>query len=243
MKVILAGAGIGGLTAALMLREAGIDVEVFERAHELGELGVGINLLPHATRELAALGLLPLLDEAGIRTRALIYANRLGQVVWQELRGIDAGHDMPQLSIHRGMLHRVLARAAYERIGGAFIHTGCVLADFQQDADSVVARFEGRDGHVKVAVAADALVGCDGIHSTVRSILYPTEGPPRWNGVMLWRGATDWPVYEDGRTMVIAGGNAANSSSIPFTPILVNGIGRAPQRTARAPATAIPGLV
>ncbi len=50
------------------------------------------------------------------------------------------------------------------------------------------------------------LVGADGIHSTVRATFYPDEGPPVWNGMMLWRGAADWPVYVDGRTMVIAGG-------------------------------------
>ena len=50
------------------------------------------------------------------------------------------------------------------------------------------------------------LIGADGIHSTVRAAFYPREGPPVWNGMMLWRGAADWPVYVDGRTMVIAGG-------------------------------------
>ena len=69
MKVIIVGAGIGGLTAALSLHAAGIDVQVVEQARELGELGVGINVLPHAVKELAELGLLPALERAGIRTR------------------------------------------------------------------------------------------------------------------------------------------------------------------------------
>ena len=85
MKLLIIGGGIGGLVTALALDQAGIEVEIFEQSQELRELGVGINLLPHAVRELAALGLLPKLDEAGIRTRELIYTNRLGQVVWREI--------------------------------------------------------------------------------------------------------------------------------------------------------------
>src|SRR5215216_2514442 len=104
MKIVIAGAGIGGLTTALALHRAGIEAELFDQAQELRELGVGINLLPHAVNELAALGLLPALDRAGIRTRELILMNRFGQEVWRELRGLDAGYDLPQLSIHRGTL-------------------------------------------------------------------------------------------------------------------------------------------
>lgn len=216
MDVIVAGAGIGGLTAALSLNAVGVDVNVFEQTRELGELGVGINLLPHAVKELAALGLLPALDAAGIRTRELIYANRFGQVVWRELRGVAAGYEMPQFSIHRGKLHGVLARAALERIGSSHIHTGCKLVDFEDRHDRIVARFERREDGQRFDVAADALIGCDGIHSAVRAILYPHDEPPRWSGIMLWRGATDWPVFEDGHTMVIAGGNAAKFVVYPI---------------------------
>ena len=216
MRVIIAGAGIGGLTAALSLRAAGIEVEVFEQARELGELGVGINVLPHATRELAALGVLPAVDRAGIRTRELIYTNRFGQVVWRELRGTDAGYDMPQVSIHRGKLHGVLARAAIERVGAAHIHTGCVFLGFEERPDCVSATFEGRIARVKVTVTGDALIGCDGIHSAVRRVLYPHEGSPVWDGAMLWRGATEWPAYADARTMVIAGGSTAKFACYPI---------------------------
>src|ERR1700693_3449421 len=91
MHVLIVGGGIGGLATALSLHEVGIGCTVFEQVRELRELGVGINTLPHAIKELAALGLLPALDRAGIRTRELIYANRFGQVVWRESRGLDAG--------------------------------------------------------------------------------------------------------------------------------------------------------
>src|SRR5687768_5003927 len=216
MKVVIVGAGIGGLATALSLHEIGIDAELYEQARELKELGVGINMLPHAIKELSALGLLPALDAAGIRTRELIYANRFGQTVWQELRGLDAGYDTPQISIHRGKLHGVLLRAAIERLGPVRIHTDCRLVDFQERAGRVVAILERRDGSERIEAAGDALIGADGIHSRVRSLLYPDKGRPTWNGHMLWRGATEWPAYADGRTMVIAGGNSAKFVFYPI---------------------------
>jgi 2-polyprenyl-6-methoxyphenol hydroxylase-like FAD-dependent oxidoreductase len=206
MHVLVIGGGIGGLATALSLHDVGIGCTVFEQVRELRELGVGINTLPHAIKELAALGLLGELDRAGIRTRELIYANRFGQVVWRELRGTDAGFDTPQFSIHRGKLHGVLLAAVQERLGPDAVRTGCRLVSFTERGDRVVARFEQRNGGDELEVAGDVLVGADGIHSTVRAAFYPNEGPPVWNGMMLWRGAADWPVYVDGRTMVIAGG-------------------------------------
>jgi 2-polyprenyl-6-methoxyphenol hydroxylase-like FAD-dependent oxidoreductase len=214
MKVIIAGGGIGGLAAALSLHQVGIEVALYEQARELRELGVGINMLPHAIKELASLGLLPALDAAGIRTRELIYANRFGQTVWQELRGLDAGYDTPQISIHRGKLHSVLLRAAIERLGPARIHTDCRLVDFQERGDKVVAVLE--HGSERIEASGDALIGADGIHSRVRARLYPDEWRPAWNGIMLWRGATEWPVHADGRTMVIAGGNSAKFVFYPI---------------------------
>ena len=219
MKILIAGAGIGGLTAALSLHAEGINADVFEQARELGELGVGFNLLPHTTKELASLGLLPALGRAGITTSELIYATRLGQVVWREPRGTSAGYDMPQFSIHRGKLHRLLAQAAADRLGPDHLHTGCRLVSFEERGHRVVARFARRGGAEPFDVEGDALIGCDGIHSAVRGILYPSEGPPVWSGIMLWRGATQWPVFEDGRTMLIAGGTPRNSWSIRSTPI------------------------
>jgi 2-polyprenyl-6-methoxyphenol hydroxylase-like FAD-dependent oxidoreductase len=206
MHVLIIGGGIGGLATALSLHDVGIGCTVFEQVRELRELGVGINTLPHAIKELAALRLLPALDRAGIRTRELIYANRFGQVVWRELRGTDAGFDTPQFSIHRGRLHGVLLAAVRERLGLNAVRTDCRLVSFSERGDRVVARLAQRDGGDEVEVAGDVLVGADGIHSTVRAAFYPHEGPPVWNGMMLWRGAADWPVYVDGRTMVIAGG-------------------------------------
>src|SRR5271170_8389353 len=130
MTVLIAGGGIGGLTLALMLKKRGVKSVVYEQASQIREVGVGINTLPHAIKELAALGLLPALDRAGIRTRELIYANRFGQVVWRELRGTDAGLDTPQFSIHRGKLHGVLLAAVRDRLGPDAVRTGSRLVSF-----------------------------------------------------------------------------------------------------------------
>ena len=93
MKAIIVGGGVGGLTTALMLRARGIDCEVYEQADGIRELGVGINTLPHAIKELKELGLLERLDAVAIRTYELLYMNRFGQEIWREPRGLDAGYE------------------------------------------------------------------------------------------------------------------------------------------------------
>lgn len=216
MKLLIIGGGIGGLVTALSLNQAGIDVEIFEQSQELRELGVGINLLPHAVKELAALGLLPALDAAGVRTRELIYLNRHGQVVWRELRGLDAGYEVPQISIHRGKLHGVLLNAVLMRLGAERLNTDRRLVDFTERDGRIIATFESRLSGERSAATGDGLIGADGIHSRVRGIFYPKEGPLIWSGIMLWRGALSWPTHEDGRTMVIAGGNAAKFVFYPI---------------------------
>ena len=216
MKVIIAGAGVGGLVTALMLHARGIDCEIFEQADTIRELGVGINTLPHAIKELAELGLLERLDAVAIRTYELFYTNRLGQEIWREPRGLDAGYDIPQFSIHRGRLQGVIYQAVRARLGESRIHLGCRLGAFTEDDAGVSAYFFDRNGAHRHTARGDVLIGADGIHSVVREKLFPYEGPPAWNGLMLWRGAIDWPAFLTGRSMVVAGGLAAKLVVYPI---------------------------
>src|SRR6202051_3012298 len=133
MKAIIVGGGIGGLTTALMLRARGIDCELLEQSETIRELGVGINTLPHAIKELAELGLLDRLDAVGIRTYELFYTNRFGQEIWREPRGTDAGYEYPQFSIHRGRLQGVIHNAVRSRLGESRIHTGHRLPALAHD--------------------------------------------------------------------------------------------------------------
>jgi len=206
MHVVIVGGGIGGLTLALMLHERAIACDVYEAAPALRGLGVGINVLPHAIAELAALGLLPRLDEIAIRTRELIYTNRFGQVIWREPRGMEAGYPVPQFSIHRGHLQRVLRDAVVARLGRDRLHTGHVFAACVQHEGGVVARFRLQPKGISARIPGDVLIGCDGIHSQVQRQLNAHGAGLKWNGVLMWRGATMAKGFLDGRTMIVGGG-------------------------------------
>ena len=200
VHVLIAGGGVGGLALALMLHQRGIGCTVLESAAEVKPLGVGINTLPHAIRELAALDLLPALDGVGIRTRELRYLNRFGQEIWREPRGIWAGHEVPQFSIHRGHLHQALWQAAEARLPAGALLRNARLQNFTQSAPSITAHLiDGR------SLSGDVLIGADGIHSAIRAALHPDDGGIRWNGIQMWRGAVEWPAFECGDTMIVAG--------------------------------------
>jgi 2-polyprenyl-6-methoxyphenol hydroxylase-like FAD-dependent oxidoreductase len=205
MKITIAGGGIGGLALALMLHKRGIDAEVWEAVQDIKPLGVGINLLPHAVRELAELGLEDTLAEIGIKTSQLAYYNRHGQQIWIEPRGRAAGYDWPQFSIHRGALQVALLRAATERLGPQRVHAGHALESFEQDANGVVAQMRRRSDGTLVETRSSMLVGADGIHSALRRLLHPVGDEPRFSGRMLWRAITESAPFMDGRSMFMAG--------------------------------------
>ncbi|HLY99162.1 MAG TPA: flavin-dependent oxidoreductase [Candidatus Angelobacter sp.] len=207
MKVAIAGGGIGGLTLALALHSAGIeDVDIYESSPEFRELGVGINVLPHAVRELDELGLLGSLAETGIPTAELTYYTKTGQRIWSEPRGIRAGYRWPQFSIHRGELLGLLYRAVLKRLGPEHLHPGHHLLSVGQEKSRVWAEFMSRRGTARIPrVEADLLVGSDGIHSVVRQMIHPGEGAPKWNGITMWRGLSEAEPFLSGRTMIMAG--------------------------------------
>jgi 2-polyprenyl-6-methoxyphenol hydroxylase-like FAD-dependent oxidoreductase len=206
MKVLVIGGGIGGLTMALSLHQMGIPVRVYEAVREVTPLGVGINLQPNAVRELEELGLGDGLARVGTATQELCYFNKFGQLIWREPRGLAAGFNWPQYSIHRGYLQVLLAEAARARLGEENLRTGHQFQSFAQRGDKIVATLVDRHtGAVIAEDEGDILVGADGIHSAVRRQLYPAEGEPNFAGQILWRAAVDAAPFRGGASMAIAG--------------------------------------
>ena len=203
--VAIVGAGIGGLTLALSLHAAGISCRVYEAAAEIKPLGVGINLLPHAVRELDHLGLLDALSKVGVTTRESAFYNAHGQFVYSEPAGRYAGYHWPQFSIHRGDLQAVLLDAVRERIGADAVVADHRCAGFEEGEQDVTLRFTDAAGKQRAPVRAALVVGCDGIHSAIRKQLYPNDGAPRYSGVNMWRGTTVMKPFLSGATMVRAG--------------------------------------
>jgi 2-polyprenyl-6-methoxyphenol hydroxylase-like FAD-dependent oxidoreductase len=206
MTVLIAGGGIGGLTLALSLHQIGVPAKIFESVPALKPLGVGVNVLPHAVRELIELGLLDQLDASGVRTSELAYFSKHGKPIWREPRGIEAGYNWPQFSIHRGTLQQILLDAATDRLGRENILTSHHLCNWTETLEGVRADFIDRASG-KSASSHDGalLIAADGIHSAVRDKLYPQEGPPIWNGRVLWRGISKGDAFLSGRTMIMAG--------------------------------------
>lgn len=219
-RALIVGGGIGGLTAALSLSELGFEVEVFETAPDVRPLGVGINVLPHAVRELQELGLGTQLEQAGVLTAELAYFSKQGHAIWREPRGLDAGYRWPQISIHRGALHLLLLDTARSRIGADHIHLGRHFVRAREVADGVIAEFADRSGgKAHAEVHGDLLIGADGIHSQLRAQLHPNEAPkPLWNGTWLWRGVTHGKRFLTGRSMIMAGHSEHKFVAYPIGP-------------------------
>ena len=205
MDIAIVGGGIGGLVAALTLHARGLAPTVYESAGEMRQLGVGINLLPHAVRVLDDLGLREQLLDSGIATAELLYFNKFGQRIWREPRGIEAGYAWPQISIHRGRLHGLLLAETRRRLGAERILTGHHLAALEQGVRPLLHFVERANGSHRASVACDLAIGADGIHSMVRRHFHPDEGAPVWNGAILWRATTEGMPFLGGRSMFMAG--------------------------------------
>ena len=195
--VLIIGGGIGGLTLALSLHQAGIACRVFEAAPGIKPLGVGVNLLPHGMRELTELGLQDRLARIAVETSELCFYNRYGQFIFKEARGRHAGYEWPQLSIHRADLHDVLLAETRKRLGAdsVVLNMKCISV-----SEKGTAKFENG-----ASIAGSCVIGCDGIHSAVRKQLFPGEGPPGYQGINMWRGVTRMKPFLTGASMAVAG--------------------------------------
>jgi 2-polyprenyl-6-methoxyphenol hydroxylase-like FAD-dependent oxidoreductase len=189
MKIAIVGGGIGGLGLALALHARGLPCDVYEAVPEVREIGVGITLLPHAMRELAALGLQPTLEAAGIENLESVFFNRYGQFIYREPRGRHAGYALPEVGIHRGKLHRVMYDAVLARLGPQHVHTDHRCLRVEQGAAGATVHFTRSDGQPLAPVQADVVVACDGVNSSVRRQFYPHE-QVAFAGINTWRGVT-----------------------------------------------------
>ena len=205
LRIAIVGGGIGGLGLALSLHARGIACDVYESVPQVREVGVGITLLPHAMRELAALGLQGALEPLGIENLESVFFNRYGQYVYREPRGRHAGYALPEIGIHRGKLHRVMYDAALERIGAAHLHTDCrCVAVEQSDQGATLHMQRSTDGAALPAVQADVVVACDGVNSALRRQFYPQE-QLAFAGINTWRGVTVHRPILSGKTYMRIG--------------------------------------
>jgi len=180
-SIAIIGGGIGGLTAASVLLRAGFDVQVYEQAKALGEVGAGINIGPNAARILHRLGIGDALGQCGVKPATfdqrrwddgrILLRSPLGQAV-------ESTFGVPYYTFHRGDLHRVLA----ETIPAERVHLAHRFTHRIDRGDWVEAYFENG-----AAISADVLVGADGIHSAVRHALFGPE-QPRFTGCVAYRG-------------------------------------------------------
>ena len=134
MSVAIIGAGIGGLTLGLCLHKLNIPFQIYEAVNEIKPLGVGINIQPHAVRELYALGLKSELDNIGLRSKEVAYFSEQGSLIWSEPRGTYAGYDWPQYSINRGDLQMLLYKELIRLVGSNAIKTNVLFIGDEQKA-------------------------------------------------------------------------------------------------------------
>jgi len=214
--VLIAGAGLGGLSLALTLNEIGVPCIALESVAELKPLGVGINLQPNAVRELYALGFTEeQLNRNGIQTEEWALVGLNGKDVYTEPRGIKAGYQWPQYSIHRGALQMMLHDTAVERLGADAIRTGMRVTGYRNHDQGVTALLEDRAGN-KLEIEGSLLIAADGLHSAVRAQMHPDQPPIQWGGAIMWRGVTKGKPIRTGASFV---GFGTHHHRVVFYPI------------------------
>jgi salicylate hydroxylase len=201
--VLIAGAGIGGLAAAIALGNAGLRVILIERDREPDTSGAGIQLSPNATRALASLGALDALRARAAEPETLIVANALNGAT---LATMPLGAPMrekfsaPYLVCLRADLHDTLRGIAAAH-PGIEIRYGSTLTDFAAGDTGVNVQIAR--GSETAEIAGDALIGADGVRSAVRRKLHPGSGP-RHGGMSAWRAT----IARDALPASMEGGDA-----------------------------------
>lgn len=212
MEVLIAGGGIAGVVMGLTLHQIGVPFRIFEAVPQMKPLGVGINLQPNAVREIIDLGLMDRLDAIGVRTKDYGFYTRDGREIWTEPRGTWAGYAWPQISVHRGTLLLMLRDALIERAGSGVIETGRRVSGFENREGRAVLRFA--DGSEEEGALA---IGADGIHSAIRAQMAPGEGPPIWDGRVLWRATSRAAPFLSGASMIMAGNDDLRIVAYPIS--------------------------
>jgi salicylate hydroxylase len=182
--VLIAGAGIGGLTAALALLERGIRVSVFERVAQLKEIGAGFHCTPNGSRVLYALGLKEAVGKVAVRLEDRDIRLWNTAQSWKlpgHGRESEARYGAPYLLFHRGDLHAILAEAVRQRQPDA-VRLNARCMGFRQSDAGVVVQLEGGE-----EVKGDVLIGADGVHSIVRKALFGPDNAS-FTGEIAWRG-------------------------------------------------------
>ena len=215
MTVLIAGGGIAGLAMGLTLHQIGIPFHIFESVKVPKPLGVGINLQPTAVRELMEMGLGDMLGRVGIQTRDYGFYTKTGVEIWTEPRGLDAGYNWPQYSVHRGQFHMALYEVVQDRCGADCITSGARVSGFSNTGSGVCVTVETDAGHQDIE--GTMLIAADGIHSVIRAQMYPDEGAPVWGGAIMWRGTTVAKPFLTGASMILAGHDTHRFVSYPIT--------------------------
>ena len=217
MTVLISGAGIGGLCLGLSLQQLKIPFQIFETSVSIEPLGVGVNLQPNAVRELFALGLKDSLTRIGVQTEEFGLFSKKGLEIWTESRGLKAGYNVPQFSVHRGELQKLLYDTLIGRSKKSSVNLGIRATGFKNLSSSVELQYLNKNTKKNETFYGDILVACDGINSNIRKQLFPDEGNPLWNGAILWRGLTTASPFRTGASMVMIGHDTQRFVSYPIS--------------------------
>ena len=217
MTVLICGAGIGGLCLGLSLQQLDIPFQIFESTESVKPLGVGINLQPNAVRELYALGVESDLKRIGVQTEEFGLFSKKGLEIWTEPRGLRAGYNVPQFSVHRGELQKLLYDTLIERMENNVVNLGMKVISYKNSSSSVQLQCLNKNTKKMEVFDGDILVACDGINSRIRKQLFPDEGDPLWNGAILWRGLTVASPFRTGASMVMIGHDTQRFVSYPIS--------------------------